>query len=123
MGQTGGSDRSREALRAAEVRGSASAVGGRAHLLLVGSEPPYEQGLRAFGCHERSVHLRCDESLDGETFSSLMKLFRQFRRGILRSSPKRRSAKLASTECSEEEPGPKVPGSCAPRSSYYSLPS
>src|SRR5215217_1655498 len=85
MGQTGGSDRSREALRAAEVRGSASAVGGRAHLLLVGSEPPYEQGLRAFGCHERSVHLRCDESLDGETFSSLMRLFRQFLDGVLRT--------------------------------------
>src|SRR5215218_5186409 len=85
MGQTGGSDRSREALRAAEVRGSASAVGGRAHLLLVGSEPPYKQGLRAFSYHERSVHLRCDESLDGETSSSLMRLFRQFQGEVRRN--------------------------------------
>ena len=42
----GYANRSREALRAAEVWGSASAVGGRADLFLVGTEPPYEQGLR-----------------------------------------------------------------------------
>ena len=47
VGQRGSCDRSGEALRTAEVRGSASAVGGGADLLLVGAEPKDEQGLRA----------------------------------------------------------------------------
>ena len=38
MGQRRRTDRSREALGAAEVRGSASAVGGGAHLFVVGPE-------------------------------------------------------------------------------------
>jgi hypothetical protein len=86
VGQGGSSHRPIEALRAAEVRRSASAVGGGANLLLVGTEPPYEQGLRAPGCHERGVRLCGDESLDGEAFGSLMRLFRQFRKGVLQST-------------------------------------
>jgi transposase len=78
VGQGGSSHRPREALRAAEVRRSASAMGGRAYLLVVGTEPSYEQGLRALGCHERDVRLRGDEPLDGEAFGSRMRLFRQF---------------------------------------------
>ena len=74
-----------EALRAAEVRRSASAMGGRAYLLVVGTEPSYEQGLRALGCHERDVRLRGDEPLDGEAFGSRMRLFRQFPNGVLGS--------------------------------------
>src|SRR5215213_3995939 len=53
-------------------------LGDRADLFLALSEPPYEQGLRALGCHERGVRLRGDESLDGEAFGSIMRLFRQF---------------------------------------------
>ena len=63
-----------------EVWRSAPAVGGGAHLLLVGTEPPYEQGLRTVTREERGVRLRGDESLDGEAFSSLMRLFRLTKR-------------------------------------------
>jgi hypothetical protein len=52
-------------------------VGGRAHILLVGPEQADEQGLRAADQHERGVHLRGDESPDGKTVSSLMRLFGQ----------------------------------------------
>ncbi len=78
VGQRRSSHRPREALRAAEVRRSASAMGGRADLFVVGPEPPYEQGLRALGCHERGVRLRGDESLDGEALGSLMRLLGPF---------------------------------------------
>ena len=86
VGQRGSSDRPREALGAAEIWRSASAVGGGAYLLLVGTEPPYEQGLRTVSRDERGVRLRGDESLDGEAFSSHMRLFRQFQVGILGTS-------------------------------------
>ena len=61
-------------------------MGGRAHFLLAGPEPPDEQGLRKASRDERGVGLRGDESLDGEAFGSLMNLLRQFRVGLLRSS-------------------------------------
>jgi transposase len=63
---------------AEEVWGSASAMGGGAHVLVVGTEPPYEQGLRKASRNERGVRLRGYDALDGEAFSSLMRLFRQF---------------------------------------------
>jgi putative transposase len=47
---------------------SASAVGGRAHILVVGTEPPHEQGLRKAGRDERGVCLRGYDALDGEAF-------------------------------------------------------
>src|SRR4028118_685598 len=78
MGQRGCSDRSREALRAAEVWGSASAVGGGTHVLVVGTEQTDEQGLRTTNRDERSVRLRSYDARDGEAFGSLMRLFRQF---------------------------------------------
>ena len=74
VGQRGSSDRSGGALRAAEVRGSASAVGGGADLLLALSKPEDEQRLRAAARELRSVRLRRDEPLDGEAFGSLMRL-------------------------------------------------
>src|SRR5688572_16521969 len=88
MGQRGYANRSREALRAAEVWGSASAVGGRAHVLVVGTEQTDEQGLRTTNRDERSVRLRSYDARDGEAFGSLMRLFRQFLDGVLRSSDK-----------------------------------
>ena len=50
VGQGGQEDRLAEADAAAGVRGSASALGGGAHLLLVGAEQEAEQGLRAALC-------------------------------------------------------------------------
>src|SRR5215203_766293 len=50
MGQGGQEDRLAEADAAAGVRGSASAVGGGAHLLLVRAEQEDEQGLRERLC-------------------------------------------------------------------------
>ena len=52
-------------------------------------EPRYkedEQRLRASAGERRSLHLRCYESPDGETFGSLMRLFRRFHDRILGSS-------------------------------------
>jgi len=53
-------------------------VGGGAHVLLALSEQEAEQGLRASTGERGSLHLRRDESLDGEEVGSLMRLFGQF---------------------------------------------
>src|SRR5215203_5727146 len=57
-----------------------------ADLLVVGTEQAYEQRLRAFTGERRSLHLRGDEPPYGESFGSLMRLFRRFLDGVLRSS-------------------------------------
>src|SRR5215203_4093601 len=49
-----------------------------ADLLVVGTEQAYEQRLRAFTGERRSLHLRGDEPPYGESFGSLMRLFRRF---------------------------------------------
>src|SRR5215207_4105756 len=58
----------------------------RANLFMVGTEQEAEQGLREAAGERRSLHLRGDESLDGEAFGSLMKLFRQFQGEVRRTS-------------------------------------
>src|SRR5215208_3171308 len=57
-----------------------------ANLFMVGTEQEAEQGLREAAGERRSLHLRGDESLDGEAFGSLMKLFRQFQGEVRRTS-------------------------------------
>ena len=59
--------------------------------MMVGTEQEDEQRLRAAAGDRRSPHLRGDESSYGEAFGSLMRLFRQFLDGVLRSSPVRHS--------------------------------
>ncbi len=65
---TGGArDRLAEAASAAGLRGFAQTLGSRAHLLVVESEPAYEQGLREVVRYQRGVYLRGDESDHGQT--------------------------------------------------------
>ena len=68
----------------------------RAHFRLVGPEQEDEQRLRAAAGEWRSLHLRCYESLDGQEIGSLMRLFRQFHNGVLRSSRLQGSRKFGS---------------------------
>ncbi len=49
-----------------------------AHVLVAGTKPQDEQGLRAAAGEWRSLRLRGDEPPDGEAFGSLMTLFRRF---------------------------------------------
>src|SRR5215212_9366627 len=70
----------------AQIWGSAAAVGGRAHIFVVGTEQTDEQGLRKASRDERGVCLRGDESLDGEALGSLVRLFRRFLHGVLGNS-------------------------------------
>src|SRR5215212_717134 len=53
-----------------------------ADLLVVGTEQAYEQRLRAFTGERRSLHLRGDEPPYGESFGSLMRLFRRFQETV-----------------------------------------
>src|SRR5829696_1074300 len=75
----------------------------RAHLRLVGPEQEDEQRLREAAGERRSLHLRSDESPDGEEIGPLMRVLRQFRIRILRSSTSdfTISANFAQTEFSE----------------------
>jgi hypothetical protein len=57
-----------------------------ADLFMVGPEQEDEQGLRKAAGERRGFHLRGDEPPHGEAFGSLMRLFRQFPNGVLRSS-------------------------------------
>ena len=56
----------------------AAALGCGADLFLVGAQQEDEQGLRAAVCNRRSVHLRGDDTLDGETVGPCLRIFRQF---------------------------------------------
>jgi hypothetical protein len=56
----------------------------RAHFRLVGPEQEDEQRLRKAAGEWRSLHLRSDESPDGEEIGSPMRLFRQFHGEVLR---------------------------------------
>src|SRR5215212_8461501 len=78
MGQGGQEDRLAKADAAAGVRGSASAVGGGAHLLLALSEQEAEQGLREAVCERGGVHLRRDDPFDGEEAGSWLRISKQF---------------------------------------------
>src|SRR5215208_6003171 len=53
-------------------------MGSGAHLLVVGSEPPYEQGLREVVRYQRGVCLRGDGSNHGEALSSCLGFIKQF---------------------------------------------
>src|SRR5918994_2230170 len=53
-------------------------MGCGAHLLVVGAEQKDEQRLRKAVRNERSVHLRGDDTSDGEAPGAQMSLFRQF---------------------------------------------
>src|SRR5215213_11921535 len=53
-------------------------MGSGAHLLVVGSEPPYEQGLREVVCYQRGVRLRGDGPDHGEALSSCLGFIKQF---------------------------------------------
>ncbi len=75
MGQRGGANRSREALGAAKVWRSASAVGCRQNVLVALSKQKDEQGLRTVSRDKRDVRLRSYNARDGETFGLLMRLF------------------------------------------------
>src|SRR5829696_8205759 len=78
MGQGGQEDRLAEADAAAGVRGSASALGGGAHLLLVGAEQEAEQGLREALCWRGGVRLRRDDPFDGKATSPWLRISKQF---------------------------------------------
>ena len=60
---------------------------------MVGTEQEDEQRLRAVAGELGSVYLRCYEPPDGEEIGSLMRVFRQFPNGVLRSSPHASDAK------------------------------
>src|SRR5215211_1963405 len=83
MGQGGQEDRLAEADAAAGVRGSASAMGGGAHLLLVGAEQEDEQGLREAVRKRGGVHLRRDDPFDGKAPSPWLRISKQFLRNCL----------------------------------------
>ena len=59
------------------------------HVFLALSEQEDEQGLREVAGERRSLHLRGYEPPDGEEIGPLMRVFRQFHNGVLRSSPMR----------------------------------
>jgi len=85
MGQGGQEeDRLAEADAAAGVRGSASAMGGGAHLLLVGAEQEDEQGLREAVRKRGGVHLRRDDPFDGKAPSPWLRISKQFQKGYSR---------------------------------------
>src|SRR5215212_756482 len=84
MGQGGQEDRLAEADAAAGVRGSASAMGGGAHLLLVGAEQEDEQRLREAVRKRGGVHLRRDDPFDGKAPSPWLRISKQFQRGYSR---------------------------------------
>src|SRR5215211_4937810 len=82
MGQGGQEeDRLAEADAAAGVRGSASAMGGGAHLLLVGAEQEDEQRLREAVRKRGGVHLRRDDPFDGKAPSPWLRISKQFQKG------------------------------------------
>ena len=56
----------------------AAAVGGEADIFLNGSEQENEQGLREANRDQGGVHLRGDESPDGEKAGPIVRLFGQF---------------------------------------------
>src|SRR5215204_2822821 len=85
--QRGSPHRSEEASAGERTSGlSAEEMDSRADAGVVGSEQEDEQRLREAAGDRRSLHLRGDESPDGQAFGSLMRLFRQFLNGVLRSS-------------------------------------
>src|SRR5215217_286319 len=81
MGQGGQEDRLAEADAAAGVRGSASAVGGGAHLLLVRAEQEDEQGLREALRERGGVRLRGNDTAHGEAIGTWLRISKQFRKG------------------------------------------
>src|SRR5215216_4549721 len=83
MGQGGQEDRLAEADAAAGVRGSASAVGGRAHLLLVRAEQEDEQGLREALRQRGSFRLRGNDTAHGEAIGTWLRISKQFLRNCL----------------------------------------
>src|SRR4051812_35578293 len=85
MGQGGPKDRLAKSDAAARIRGSAPQVGGREDLLMAGPEQEDEQGLRATVRQCRGVHLRGDDTADGEAIGTCLRLSKQFRKG---NSPK-----------------------------------
>src|SRR5215218_2465173 len=80
MGQGGQEDRLAEADAAAGVRGSALAVGGRAHLLLVRAEQEDEQGLREALRQRGSFRLRGNDTAHGEAIGTWLRISKQFRK-------------------------------------------
>jgi hypothetical protein len=66
----------------------AEEMGSGANLLMALSEQEDEQRLRASSGELRSPHLRGDEPPDGEEVGSLMRVFRQFPKSVLGSSPR-----------------------------------
>src|SRR5215204_5631924 len=93
MGQGGQEDRLAEADAAAGVRGSASAVGGGAHLLLVRAEQEDEQGLREALRERGGLRLRGNDTAHGEATGTWLRISKQFRKGY--------SPKFAGTAFSE----------------------
>src|SRR5215212_7954922 len=67
-------------------------MGSGAHLLVVGSEPPYEQGLREVVCYQRGVRLRGDGPDHGEALSSCLGFIKQFQKGSSRKLSRIRRA-------------------------------
>src|SRR5215207_2393541 len=59
-------------------------MGSGENLLVVGSEPPYEQGLREVVRYQRGVCLRGDGSNHGEALSSCLGFIKQFQKGYSR---------------------------------------
>src|SRR5215217_7359542 len=59
-------------------------MGGREDLLVAGTEPPHEHGLRTSAGELGNVRLRRDESPYGEAVGPSMRLFRQFLRNCLK---------------------------------------
>ena len=59
-------------------------MGSGENLLVVGSEPPYEQGLREVVRYQRGVCLRGDGSNHGEALSSCLGFIKQFQKGSSR---------------------------------------
>src|SRR5215216_873823 len=84
MGQGGQEDRLAEADAAAGVRGSASAVGGGAHLLLVRAEQEDEQGLREALRERGGVRLRGNDTAHGEAIGTWLRISKQFLRDCLK---------------------------------------
>ena len=92
VGQGGRADGPQEAFaRGGTQAVLAEALGGREDLFLVGTEQEDEQRLRAATRKLGSLNLRGDEPPDGEEIGPVMRVFRQFLDGVLRSSAQPRS--------------------------------
>src|SRR5829696_10489717 len=77
-------DRLAQADAAARLQSVAPQMGGGADLLIVESKPAHEQGLREVARYWGGVHLRSDDTLDGEAAGPCLEFSDSFRKGSSR---------------------------------------